>query len=167
MTVKLFRNVSCILPALACVILAFSADQLSKFAIVEIIMQPPREIYVTRFLNFTLSYNTGVSFGFMSSYFAVYPAILSCITSVIVSLLAVWMLCSATKMEAIGIGLMIGGAIGNIYDRVKQGAVTDFIDFHLNNWHWPTFNAADIAIFLGAACLVVSSWRAPSRQLIR
>jgi signal peptidase II len=62
------------------------------------------------------------------------------------------------------LGLIAGGAIGNIYDRMRQGAVTDFIDLHLGAWHWPTFNTADIAIVVGAAILIADSFHSAPRQ---
>ena len=150
-------NTSRILSGLVCALLAFLIDQLSKFAVAEIIMQPRREIYITEFLNIVLSYNKGISFGIMSDYFGSSPIVLSILTSMVVVGLSVWMLFSKTVMQAIALGLTIGGASGNVYDRIHQGAVTDFIDLHLGTWHWPTFNTADIAIVIGAAFLVAST----------
>lgn len=160
-------NVSRILLAFACVILAFSIDQLSKFAIVNIVMQPPKPIYVTSFLNIVLSYNTGISFGIMSNYFEGSPMALSFLTSVVVGFLFVWMLYIKNYVHAMALGLMAGGASGNIYDRMRQGAVTDFIDLHLGSWHWPTFNTADIAIVVGAAILIADSLRSAPAQPAR
>lgn len=60
-------------------------------------------------------------------------------------------------IEATALGLIAGGAAGNIVDRVHQGAVTDFLDFHIGNWHWPTFNMADVAISIGVALLPAGS----------
>ena len=60
-------------------------------------------------------------------------------------------------VERTGFALIVGGAIGNIIDRLRQGAVTDFLDVFWQDWHWPTFNVADMAITLGAACLLASS----------
>lgn len=164
---KQFGNASRVLLGLACAVSAFSIDQLSKFVIAEIVMQPPRDIYVTSFLNITLSYNKGISFGLMSVSFGESPVVLSFLTSVVVGFLLVWMLYAKTSSDAMAVGLIIGGASGNIYDRLQQGAVTDFIDLHLGSWHWPTFNTADIAIVAGAAFLVAASLRASPVQPIR
>ncbi len=161
---KRSANSTRVLLGLACVALAFSIDQLCKFVIVEIVMQPPRDIYITGFFNIVLSYNTGISFGILSGYFSSSPSSLSFLTSVVVGFLFVWMLYAKTSGHAIALGLIAGGASGNIYDRMRQGAVTDFIDLHLGAWHWPTFNIADIAIVVGAAILIADSFRsAPGR----
>ncbi|MFB9342821.1 signal peptidase II [Aminobacter aganoensis] len=154
-------NVSRVFLGLACAVSAFSIDQLSKFAIVEIVMQPPRNIYITSFFNITLSYNKGISFGIFSSYFENSSTILSFATSLVVGFLFVWMLYAKTRVQTMAIGLIVGGAVGNIFDRMRQGAVTDFIDLHLGSWHWPTFNGADIAIVVGAALVVFTSPRSP------
>lgn len=161
---KRSANSTRVLLGLACVAFAFSIDQLSKLAVVEIIMQPPRDIYITAFLNIVLSYNTGISFGILSGYFSSSPSSLSFLTSLVVGFLFVWMLYAKTNGHTMALGLITGGASGNIYDRMRQGAVTDFIDFHLGAWHWPTFNTADIAIVVGAAILIADSFRsAPGR----
>ena len=65
--------------------------------------------------------------------------------------------------ERTGLALIVGGALGNIIDRLRQGAVTDFLDLYWRNWHWPTFNGADIAITLGAL-LVFTVWLRPSKS---
>ncbi|MFC3643555.1 signal peptidase II [Aquibium oceanicum] len=161
---KRSANSTRVLLGLACVALAFSIDQLSKFVIVEIVMQPPRDIYITGFLNIVLSYNTGISFGILSGYFSDSPTSLSFLTSVVVGFLFVWMLYAKTNGHTMALGLITGGAIGNIYDRMRQGAVTDFIDLHLGAWHWPTFNTADIAIVVGAAILIADSFHSAPRQ---
>ncbi|KAB2950625.1 MAG: signal peptidase II [Rhizobiaceae bacterium] len=161
---KRSTNLTRVLLGLACVALAFSIDQLSKFVIVEFIMQPPREIYITEFLNIVLSYNTGISFGILSGYSSSAPASLSFLTSVVVGFLFVWMLYAKTNGHTMALGLITGGASGNIYDRMRQGAVTDFIDLHLGAWHWPTFNTADVAIVLGAAILIADSFRSKPGQ---
>ncbi|EAB6717917.1 hypothetical protein BZU93_26605 [Salmonella enterica subsp. enterica] len=86
---------------------------------------------------------------------------LSFATSLVVGFLFVWMLYAKTHVQTMAIGLIVGGAVGNIFDRMRQGAVTDFIDLHLGSWHWPTFNGADIAIVVGAAWVVFTSPRSP------
>ncbi|MBS3651848.1 signal peptidase II [Pseudaminobacter sp. 19-2017] len=156
---KRYRNVSRGLLGLACVVSSFLIDQLSKFAIVEIISRSEKDIYVTSFLNITLSYNRGISFGLLSSHFEDSSLVLSVITSGITCILLIWMPYAKDRTDAMAFGLMAGGASGNIYDRMQQGAVTDFIDLHLGTWHWPTFNTADIAIVTGAVFLAISSLR--------
>jgi signal peptidase II len=70
------------------------------------------------------------------------------------------------RLEAAGLGLMAGGASGNIFDRMERGKVTDFIDFHLAEWHWPAFNLADVAIVVGALILVSGSFLSPQQDVI-
>ena len=66
--------------------------------------------------------------------------------------------------ERAGLALVVGGALGNIIDRLRQGAVTDFLDLYWRDWHWPTFNVADIAITLGAVCILAASLPARRRK---
>jgi len=145
---------------------AFSFDQFTKTIIADIVMQPPRVIVMTGFLNITLSYNEGVSFGLFSEILRGRPEILVFTSSVIVAGLLVWMSIAGRRLEATGLGLMAGGASGNIFDRMQRGKVTDFIDFHLAEWHWPAFNLADVAIVVGALILVGSSFIRTRRVVI-
>ena len=98
---KRSANSTRVLIGLACVALAFSIDQMSKFEIVEIIMSPPREIYINAFLNIVLSYNTGISFGILSGYFSSAPSSLSFLTSVVVGFLFIWMLYAKTNVSVV------------------------------------------------------------------
>ncbi|MEQ1945381.1 signal peptidase II [Mesorhizobium sp. VNQ89] len=148
------------------VLAAFSFDQLTKTIIADIVMQPPRVIVITGFLNIILSYNEGVSFGLFSEILRGRPEILVFTSSVIVAGLLVWMSIAGGRLEAAGLGLMAGGASGNIFDRMERGKVTDFIDFHLAEWHWPAFNLADVAIVVGALILVSGSFLSPQQDVI-
>ena len=74
-----------------------------------------------------------------------------------------WATKSDRRLLITAIGFVMGGALGNIIDRLRQSAVTDFIDLYWQNWHWPTFNGADIAITLGAL-LVFTVWLRPSKS---
>ena len=69
-----------------------------------------------------------------------------------------------TRLVAAALGLLIGGALGNVLDRLRHGAVTDFLDFHLGAYHWPAFNLADVAIVSGVALLLLDGFRAPQEQ---
>ena len=138
-----------------------SFDLLAKMIIVDLVMQPPRLISLTSFLNLTLGFNSGVSFGPFSDFFTQYPALLMGVSVGIAFLLLVWASGTKNLMKAAALGLISGGAIANVWDRIQRGAVTDFIDFHVGEWHWPAFNLADIAIALGAAGLVIAYLRKP------
>lgn len=134
-----------------------AGDQAIKLVIVEFVMQPPREIPVLPFLNLTLTFNRGVSFGMFADQLANIPGILGGIKILVVLGLLTWASLSRTATEALSLGLIAGGAAGNITDRLRDGAVTDFIDMYVGSWHWPAYNFADVAIFCGAAVLVLSS----------
>ncbi|WP_404933638.1 signal peptidase II [Nitratireductor sp. L15S-10] len=152
-------NTTRILVGLICILSAFAIDQFTKTVIVEIIMQPPRVIYVTPFMNIILSYNEGISFGLFSGVFRDWSALLIWMTLALAIVLLIWMIFSDSFVTTAALGLMAGGALGNIYDRVQGGKVTDFIDLHAGSWHWPTFNIADVAIVGGAIILILCSLR--------
>ncbi|MBJ6126969.1 signal peptidase II [Microvirga splendida] len=142
-------------PALTAVVAATLLDQFTKWLILEVVMQPPQVIPIVPFFNLTLGYNTGISFGLLQSVFEDNPWVLTSLTLTIVGFLLLWARRAGSRREAIALGLISGGALGNAIDRIRQGAVTDFLDVYVGTWHWPTFNMADVAIFLGAATLVV------------
>lgn len=144
---------------LFCILAAFAIDQLSKTVLVEIIMQPPRVIYVPPFLNITLGYNDGISVGLFAEVFRQRPNLLIALSSGIAILLFIWMLRSGHRIESAALGLITGGATGNIVDRIERGRVTDFIDFHVGVWHWPAFNMADVAIVTGTMLLLIASFQ--------
>lgn len=139
--------------------LATLIDQISKNYILEIVMQPPRVIPVTPFFNLTLGFNTGVSFGMGRDFLDAYPGVLTLFKVVIAAGMLVWAVLSANLWERAGLALMAGGALGNAIDRWRQGAVTDFLDFYWREYHWPTFNLADVLIALGVACIFLSALR--------
>lgn len=132
-------------------------DVATKWLIINAVMVPPHTIEVTRYFNLTLGFNTGVSFGMFQDLFLERPLLLAGIKIVIAVGLVVWAMRTDRMIEAAALGLIAGGAAGNIVDRVHQGAVTDFLDFHVGNWHWPAFNMADVAISIGVALLVAGS----------
>ena len=152
-------NTTRILVGFICILSAFAIDQLTKAVIVEIVMQPPRVIYVTSFLNITLSYNQGISFGLFSDFLRDRLTLVIWMTVALVMVLLVWMIFSHRVVTTAALGLMTGGALGNVFDRAQRGKVTDFIDLHAGSWHWPTFNIADVAIVGGAIILILCSLR--------
>ncbi len=141
-------------------VLALLLDQFHKFAMLEwvqIAARPPIE--VTSFFNLVMVWNHGVSFGLFSdtdpnnAYFLIGLALCICIA------LLVWLHKTELHLEAAAIGMIIGGALGNVVDRVRFGAVADFFDFHFSGYHYPAFNIADAAIFLGVGALFFVSVR--------
>ena len=112
-------------------------------------------IALAPFLNLVMVWNQGISFGMFDSNSPVVMMALIGI-SLLVSLgLFIWLALSHSKMHAFAVSLIVGGALGNVIDRVRFGAVADFLDFHWNDMHWPAFNVADSAIVLGAFILTV------------
>ncbi len=101
--------------------------------------------------------NDGISFGILGGVAPWWT--LAVLGGVMVVVLSVWLWRSQSTLLAVALGLIIGGALGNIIDRVRHGAVTDFLDFHIAGYHWPAFNFADAAIFCGVGFLLLDSWR--------
>lgn len=133
------------------------ADQISKWVILEKVMQPPRVIEVTSFFNLRMAWNTGVSFGMFGDGGDVGRWVLTVFPLAITAFLLNWLRQAERRILALALGLVIGGAIGNVIDRVRFGAVADFLDFHLFGWHFWTFNVADSAISIGVALLLYDS----------
>lgn len=133
-------------------------DQVSKLVILEGILDPPRVIQVTPFFNLVVVWNRGISFGIFDSGAAWMPVVLSVLALIITVALVIWLRRTDRRLTAIAIGLVIGGALGNVIDRVRFGAVLDFLDFHAFGWHWPAFNVADSAITIGVVLILLDSW---------
>ncbi len=139
-------------------------DQISKWYVVEVLMRPdgvaqtpfytPRSIEILPVLDIVMAWNRGVSFGIFNNEGAYNALLLTLLSLAIVVALAVWMWRTDQRLLHVALGLIIGGALGNVVDRVRWGAVADFIDFHVADWHWPAFNLADTGITVGAALLV-------------
>lgn len=119
---------------------------------------------VLPFFNLVLVWNRGVSFGMFGSGGAATRWLLTVLALVVVVALVIWLHRSESRVVASALGLVIGGAFGNVIDRVRFGAVVDFLDVHVAGWHWPAFNIADSAICIGAALLVLDSLFAPRSQ---
>lgn len=146
----------------ALVLLGF--DQLTKWVALEVLDLPARPIAVTPFFNLVMVWNRGVSFGMLDSLGTVAPWLLSGLAVAVVIGLLFWLRRSEHALVATGLGLVIGGALGNVIDRLRYGAVVDFLDFHVAGWHWPAFNLADAGICVGAGLIVVDGLLAPRRQ---
>lgn len=138
-------------------------DQATK-ALVLVSFEDGEVLPVLPFFNLVLVWNRGVSFGMLDSAGAGAPWILSGIALAVVVGLLVWLRRAEERPLALGLALVIGGALGNVIDRVRFGAVVDFLDFHALGWHWPAFNVADSAICIGAAVLVLDGLLAPKSK---
>lgn len=138
---------------LASAAFAFGLDQAAK-QIALSSLAPGVAVSVAPFFNVRLGFNEGVSFGMFTGWFSGRPLILAAIMAGIIVLLAVWLWRTRTRPQALALGAVVGGALSNVFDRVRIGAVVDYLDFHAWDYHWPTFNLADAAIVCGVAVLV-------------
>ncbi|SLN32891.1 signal peptidase II [Oceanibacterium hippocampi] len=138
------------------------ADQVTKFEMLAMLSGPagPRvmvggqTIRVLDNFNLVLVWNSGVSFGLFGGGPETTRWILIALALALCLGLGVWLRRAASLAETVGLGLVIGGALGNVIDRVYWGAVVDFLDFHAFGYHWPAFNLADTVIFIGVFCLI-------------
>jgi signal peptidase II len=134
-------------------ILVFILDRLSKSEIINHQITN-KTIFINDYLNFELVWNTGIGFGLLSQNANIFYHLISLlIFSVIIFL--IYLIIKADFVEKVLFSLILGGAIGNFYDRLVYFAVPDFIDFHINDFHWFTFNIADIFITLGIVLIIV------------
>jgi len=137
------------------------ADQLSKAWVLRLFTEQQQPVErmepVTGFFNLVLTWNRGMSFGLFNNDATLNAAIFTVIAAVIVGGLLVWLRRAQEPLIGIAIGLVIGGAVGNVVDRLWRGAVVDFLDFHLGDWHWFAFNLADAAICIGVGLMVIDS----------
>ncbi len=132
-------------------------DQLSKWVILNWVMAPPRTIALTPFFDLVLSWNTGISFGLFGGGPEAGRWLFIGLGCVIIAVLLVWMARSTRGLLVFAIGLIVGGAVGNIVDRLRFGAVADFLYFHYREYGFPAFNLADSAISIGVALILIDS----------
>ncbi|MBM9592976.1 MULTISPECIES: signal peptidase II [Rhodobacterales] len=146
---------------IACAVAAFALDQGSKaFALRSPALANGLELLPV--LNLVLVENRGVSFGMLSGIVPWWALVL--LAFAIVAWLSVWLWRAQGRVVSAALGLIIGGALGNVADRMRFQAVTDFLDFHLGAYHWPAFNLADVAVVCGATLLILDSFRAKDER---
>ena len=136
------------------VLAIFLADRFSKIYILKIIQANNTvDIYVNSYLNFYLIWNKGIAFGLFSFnekfIYSVITGVIAAITIVILI-----MIFTNEGFKKFSLLLVFGGSLGNLFDRIYYSAVPDFIDFHIDNFHWFIFNVADIFITTGIICLI-------------
>ena len=145
------------LSGLAALLGAFALDQATKLSALAALGRG--DVYaVLPIFNLCLSFNQGISFSLFTETFTGRPVMLAGITLAVTALLGILLVRSTTRLEAVALGLIIGGALGNVLDRLRIGAVVDFLDFHVWGFHWPAFNLADSAIVIGAMALVATTF---------
>jgi len=130
-------------------------DQVSKLWIVDRLTASGASLHIADFFDIVLVRNRGVSFGLFNNDAAINGILFSLLAAVIVAILLVWLRRAPGSLLPAAIGLVVGGAIGNVIDRLRLGSVVDFLDFHLGAWHWPAFNLADAAICIGVGLMVI------------
>lgn len=161
---EFFQNKKLFLTGLAISIFFIILDQFTKkivFAKLLDLMNKTRGLHkhieVTPFFNLVMVWNRGISFGmFKNLLFG--QIILSVITFAIAIFVLYLLWKSQAKYSMIYLSLIAGGAIGNLIDRVRFGAVADFLDFHIGKYHWPAFNVADSIVCIGVFMILVESW---------
>lgn len=144
-----------------CIAASLAADQISKAAATVYSETLAGGIPVFPGFNLVFWRNDGVTFGFLGGlpWWA-----LSALALGVVAWLAVLLARADSRLQAAAYGAVIGGALGNVVDRVRFGAVTDFIDIYIGARHWPAFNLADVAVVGGVGLLLLSEFSAPEKQ---
>lgn len=141
-------------------VLAYVIDQLTK-PLAHAAVAQLGTLEVTSFLSVTAGWNRGVAFGMAT---LAHPWVLIVIGAGLSAVMAVFLTRSESRTEKIGLGMAIGGALGNVVDRARFGAVRDFIDFYWNTWHWPAFNFADAFIVVGLLALLLPNGMPPAEK---
>ena len=133
----------------------FLIDRISKILIIKKSQQiMGNEIFSSRYINFELIWNKGIAFGLFSFDGGMLYQMISLLIFFIVIIL-IYFILKSNGFEKFGFILILGGALGNLFDRIFYKAVPDFIDLHINNFHWFIFNIADIFITIGVICLIL------------
>ncbi len=142
-------------------VLIFIIDIISKHLVQQYLIPYQPVTVIPHFFNLTLAYNLGAAFSFLAQ-MGGWQQWLFCGLAVVVAIIIVAILARLSKQQnwlAAGLSLVLGGALGNLYDRAAYGRVIDFFDFYLGQYHWPAFNVADSAICVGAVLIIVLGMR--------
>ena len=136
------------------ILIIFLADRITKTYILKIAeLENIVDIYLTSYLNLYLIWNKGIAFGLFSfDDNSIYNLI--SLVIVVITLVILFMIVKSNGFKKYSLILVFGGSLGNLFDRIYYSAVPDFIDFHVNNYHWFVFNVADIFITMGVICLI-------------
>jgi signal peptidase II len=147
-------------------VIFFIIDQVTKGIAVDYFVTPGGRFEVMPFFNFTLAYNKGAAFSFLADQGGWQVIFFSTVSSVVAIGILYWLYTLPAKNWWLGIALslILGGAMGNLYDRLVLGQVVDFIDWYYQDYHFPAFNVADSVIFLGAFMMIYDSFKNPEEQ---
>ena len=139
--------------SLIIVICTFFLDRFSKISVIKQQINNNGAYFVNNYLNFDLIWNTGIGFGLFSHNANVYYHLISFLIFLVIGFVS-YLITRSNFTEKVLFSLILGGALGNFYDRLFYFAVPDFIDIHIDNFHWFTFNIADIFITIGVIVLI-------------
>ena len=147
------------------ILVIFLIDRLLKNYILEIaLLNGTVDIYITQYLNFYLIWNKGIAFG-LFSFNETFTYNLITLIIVVITIIILVMIIKNKGFKKYSLLLVFGGSLGNLYDRLYYSAVPDFIDFHINNFHWFVFNVADIFITIGIICLIFDEMFINSKKI--
>ena len=136
------------------ILIIFLTDRISKLYILKIAeLENKVDIYITSYLNLYLIWNKGIAFGLLSFNETLIYNIITLLIFILIIVIIIITL-KSEGLKKYSLMLVLGGSLGNFFDRVYYSAVPDFIDFHVNDFHWFIFNVADIFITLGIICLI-------------
>ena len=136
------------------ILFIFFADQISKYYIINIFEFQNNAIYITSFLNFQLIWNDGIAFGLLSFENNLYYNFITLVIILVIIILL--FLIKDNDRNSYFYSMIVGGALGNLIDRIRYSSVPDFIDFHIGGYHWFVFNIADIFVSMGVFCLIIA-----------
>ncbi|HEV2302725.1 MAG TPA: signal peptidase II [Stellaceae bacterium] len=143
---------------LAAAVVVALLDQLSKWGVRAYFADSgcvPQRARISSFFDLVITCNRGMSFGLFNDGGGLNALVFSLVAAAIVLLLVFWLSRITSPFLAMAIGLIVGGAAGNVIDRLRFGAVVDFLYFHLGAWYWPAFNFADSAISVGVVAMLI------------
>ena len=136
------------------ILIVFVLDRVSKIYVINYFENTVEtEIYLSNFLNIILVWNEGIGFGLLSFQDGIIYNFIT-LTIIIINLIIIYLIYKYKDIRSFLLTLVLGGSLGNLFDRIAFSAVPDFIDFNYNNFHWFIFNIADIFITIGVICLI-------------
>ena len=151
--------------SLLVILVIFALDRISKLYILNLAeVENNMDIYINSYLNFHLIWNTGIGFGLFSSENNFYYNLIS-ILIFIINIVIIIMIFQTKDYRILFLTMILGGSLGNFFDRIYYRAVPDFIDLHYINFHWFIFNVADIFITIGIICLIIVEFILNNKQL--
>ena len=139
-------------------VVCFALDRFSKIYILNILNNDGQvDIYINQYLNFFLVWNKGIGFGLFSSESKGFYNLITFLI-IIINLVLLYLAILESKFKSLFLMIILGGSLGNLFDRIYYNAVPDFIDINLGSFHWFVFNVADIFISIGIICLILSEF---------